>query len=178
MTERKQEKDPVESCGLEIARIEQSIYLIRGSRVMLDSDLAALYEVETRHLKRQVTRNLSRFPDDFMFQLTAYEWHRLRCQFGTSKGRGGVRYPPYAFTEQGVAMLSSVLRSERAVQANIQIVRAFVRIRELMLTHKDLARKLEQLEAKYDQQFAVVFDAIRQLLEPPPRKRQRRIGFQ
>lgn len=158
-------------------RIAHCILLIRGHKVMLDSDLAELYGVETKALNRAVRRNLTRFPADFMFQLTHAECERLRCQIGTSNvGRGGRRYAPLAFTEQGVAMLSSVLRSERAVQVNIAIMRAFVKLRELLATHKDLARKLEQLERKYDAQFKVVFDAIRQLMAPPAAKR-RRIGF-
>lgn len=144
---------------------------------MLDADLAELYEVETSALVRQMKRNIERFPEDFMFQLSTEEWRDLRCQIGTSKGSGGRRYAPYAFTEQGVAMLSSVLRSQRAVEVNIEIMRAFVRLRELMATHKDLARKLDQLEKKYDEKFRVVFDAIRQLMQPPPEKLKRKIGF-
>jgi hypothetical protein len=167
-------------------RIERSILLIRGHKVMLDADLAMLYGVETRVLNQAVRRNAKRFPVDFMFQLTRDEVQRLtenpggaglRSQFGISKvGRGGRRYAVCAFTEHGVAMLSSVLRSERAVQVNIAIMRAFVKLREMLATHKDLARKLEQLERKYDAQFKVVFDAIRQLMAPPESKR-RRIGF-
>ncbi len=156
--------------------IEKKIFLIRGQKVMLDFHLAELYEVETKALKRAVKRNSERFPDDFCFELTAAEVENLRYHFGTSSW-GGRRYPPLAFTEQGVAMLSSVLRSKRAVQVNIAIMRAFVRLREMLATHKDLARKLEELEKKYDKQFAVVFEAIRQLMtpsEPPPK---RRIGF-
>jgi len=126
--------------------IEQKIYFIRGQKVMLDSDLARLYEVATFNLNKAVKRNLDRFPQDFMFQLSAKEFESLRFHFGISKpGRGGRRYPPYAFTEQGVAMLSSVLNSKRAVQVNIEIMRAFVRLREILSTHKDLARKLEEL---------------------------------
>ena len=144
--------------------IEGKIFLIRGHRVMLDSDLAELYGVETKYLVRQVKRNLSRFPDDFMLCLTKEEF--LRCQFGTSK-KGGRRYLPYAFTEQGVAMLSGVLSSNRAIEVNIRIMRAFVKLRELLNTHKELARKLEELEKKYDAQFKSVFDAIKALMEPP-----------
>jgi hypothetical protein len=159
-------------------RIEKSILLIRDQKVMLDQDLAELYEVETKVLVRAVKRNLDRFPDDFMFQLNDEEWKALRHQLGTSKGRGGRRYPPYVFTEQGVAMLSSVLRSTRAVQVNIEIMRAFVRLREILATHKDLARKLTALEKKYDEQFKVVFDAIRRLMaEPTSKEKKRRIGF-
>jgi hypothetical protein len=162
-----------------------------GHRIMLDADLAVLYGVETKALNRAVKRNLERFPADFMFQLTAEEVETLRyhlgtsedhpvgalkSQFGTSKGRGGRRYLPYAFTEQGVAMLSTVLRSPRAVSVNIEIMRAFVRLREVLASHTDLARKLAQLEAKYDKQFKVVFDAIRQLMAPP-KASARKIGF-
>jgi hypothetical protein len=159
-----------------VERIEQAILLIRSQKVMLDADLAALYEVQTKQLVRAVKRNVSRFPIDFMFQLTEDEFENLRCQIGTSSQWGGRRYPPYAFTEQGVAMLSSVLRSERAVQVNIEIMRAFVRLRRILASHADLARKLESLERKYDTQFKVVFDAIRQLMIPPAPKR-RPIGF-
>ena len=159
-----------------IERIEQAILLIRSQKVMLDADLAALYEVQTKQLVRAVKRNVSRFPIDFMFQLTEDEFENLRCQIGTSSQWGGRRYPPYAFTEQGVAMLSSVLRSERAVQVNIEIMRAFVRLRRILASHADLARKLDTLEKKYDAQFKVVFDAIRQLMTPAAPKR-RPIGF-
>jgi hypothetical protein len=158
-------------------RIERSILLIRGHKVMLDSDLAELYGVTTKRLNEQVRRNLSRFPEDFMFQLTELETQLLRSQIATSKeGRGGRRYLPYAFTEQGVAMLSSVLNSERAVQVNIEIMRAFVRLRRILASHADLARKLDALEKKYDAQFRVVFDAIRELMKPPESKK-RPIGF-
>lgn len=148
---------------------------------MLDSDLAELYEVPTRRLNEQIRRNLSRFPEDFMFQLSKEEAAALRSQIATSKtGRGGRRYLPYVFTEQGVAMLSSVLNSERAIQVNIIIKRAFVRLRELLATHHDLARKIEALEKKYathDVQFKVVFEAIRKLMTPAPVPAKRRIGF-
>jgi len=158
-------------------RIERSILLIRGHKVILDSDLAELYGVTTKRLNEQVRRNLPRFPEDFMFQLTESETYLLRSQFATSKkGRGGRRYLPYAFTEQGVAMLSSVLNSERAIKVNIEIMRAFVRLRRILASHADLARKLEALEKKYDAQFKVVFDAIRQLMRPPESKK-RPIGF-
>ena len=157
-------------------RIQQAILLIRGQKVMLDRDLAALYKVRTSVLKRAVTRNAKRFPKDFMFLLDDQEVTNLRCQIGTSSSWGGMRYTPMAFTEQGVAMLSSVLNSERAVLVNIAIMRAFVQLRTILSTHADLARKLEELEKKYDSQFRVVFDAIRQLMTPPnpPRKQ---IGF-
>jgi hypothetical protein len=165
------------SVSLPIERIEQRIVLIRGHKVLLDADLAELYGVQTKALTRQVKRNPKRFPADFMFQLTAAEWDALRSQIGTSNGRGGRRYTPYAFTEQGVAMLSSVLNSDRAIEVNVQIMRAFVKLRRILGTHKDLARKLNDLERRYDHQFAVVFDAIRQLMEPAPLGRKRRIGF-
>jgi hypothetical protein len=161
-------------------RIEQGILFIRGERVMLDSDLAALYTVETKVLNQAVKRNLNRFPTDFCFQLTeaeAAELDRLRSQFVTSKvGRGGRRYQPYAFTELGVAMLSSVLHSDRAVAVNIEIMRAFVRLRQMLASNAELARKLDGLEKKYDGQFKVVFDAIRQLMSSAA-KPKREIGF-
>lgn len=157
-------------------RIEKKILLIRGQKVMLDSDLAELYEVETKALIQAIKRNLGRFPEDFIFQINKEEFDALRSQFVTSKGRGGRRYFPYAFTEQGVAMLSSVLHSKRAIEVNIAIMRAFVRLRSLMATHKDLARELDEMEKKYDAQFKVVFEAIRQLMLPP-KKPRRPIGF-
>ena len=144
---------------------------------MLDADLAGLYGVTTKRLNERVRRNRSRFPDDFMFQLTAEEVLSLRSQIATSKqGRDGRRYAPLVFTEQGIAMLSTVLNSERAIQVNIEIMRAFVRLREMIATHRDLAPKLETLEKKYDAQFKVVFDAIRELMTPPESKK-RKIGF-
>ena len=152
--------------------------LIRGEKVILDADLAELYGVETKTLNQAIKRNLSGFPADFMFQLAQEEVEALRFHFGASKGRGGRRYLPYAFTELGVAMLSSVLNSERAIEVNIAIMRAFVRLREILATHKDLARKLEELERKYDGQFRAVFEAIRQLMTPPAETRRGRIGFQ
>jgi hypothetical protein len=166
-------------------RITQAILLLRGHKVILDEELAALYEVETKELNRAVKRNLGRFPEDFMFQLAAEEFDNLRFQSGTSSLRsqigtsrwGGRRYPPYAFTEQGVAMLSSVLRSDRAIHVNIEIMRAFVRLRQLLATNVELARKLAALERKYDAQFKVVFDAIRELMTPPEPKKKRPIGF-
>ncbi|HWR81895.1 MAG TPA: ORF6N domain-containing protein [Candidatus Deferrimicrobium sp.] len=157
-------------------RIENSILLLRGQKVMLDKDLADLYGVETRVLNQAVTRNLKRFPDDFMFRLTRKGTTILKSQFVTSNW-GGTRKLPRAFTEQGVAMLSSVLRSERAIQVNIEIVRAFVRLRRLLGSHVELARKLDALEKRYDTQFKVVFDAIRELMAPQKRKR-RLIGFE
>ncbi len=149
---------------------------------MLDADLAKLYGVETKALVQAVKRNVARFPPDFMFQLSSEELENWRSQIVTSNPRAkmGLRRPPHAFTEHGIAMLSSVLRSERAVQVNIQIMRTFARLRELMLTHRDLARKLDDLERKHkrhEKHFAVVFDAIRQLLEPTPERNKSRIGF-
>ncbi len=161
-------------------RIEKAILFIRGHRVMLDRDLAELYDVPTKALNQAVRRNPKRFPDDFMFQLSKEELENWRSQIVTSDSaaRMGLRRPPLAFTEQGVAMLSSVLHSERAIEVNIAVMRAFVRLREILATHKDLARKLEELERKYDVQFRAVFEAIRQLMTPPPDTRQGRIGFQ
>ena len=159
-------------------RIERAILLVRGHKMMLDADLASLYGVETKALTRAVRRNADRFPEDFMFQLTADEFDDLRRHFGTSSSWGGRRYAPYAFTEQGVAMLSSVLRSPRAVAGNVEIMRAFVRLRRVLASHADVARKLDALEKKYDAQFKVVFDAIRKLMEPPgPDTKRGRIGF-
>ena len=163
--------------ALTLAPIDRKILLLRGERVMLDEDLAVLYGVETKLLTRAVHRNRSRFPADFMFQLTAEEYAALRIQSGTSNtGRGGRRYRPYAFTEEGVAMLSSVLRSPRAVAVNVEIMRAFVRLRRMLAGNADLARKLTALEKKYDAQFRVVFDAIRELMTPTAKPR-RPIGF-
>jgi len=155
--------------------IEQKIFVIRNHRVMLDKDLAKLYEVETRDLNKAVSRNLDRFPEDFMFQLTEKEFQNLKFHFGTSSW-GGTRKRPRAFTEQGVAMLSSVLRSKRAVHVNIAIMRAFVRLRQILASNRELARKLDELEKKYDTQFKVVFNAIRKLMAKPQRPK-RRIGF-
>jgi phage regulator Rha-like protein len=148
--------------------IEKKIYLIRGRKVMLDSDLAELYGVATKVLLQAVKRNLDRFPEDFMFLLKYQDVAALRSQIVTlKKGRGEHRkYLPYVFTEQGVAMLSSVLKSERAVQVNIAIMRAFVKLREMIASHKDLAKRLDELEKKYDEQFRVVFEAIRELMSP------------
>ena len=156
--------------------IQQHILLIRGQKVMLDSDLAELYEVKTRALNQAVKRNIGRFPADFMFQLNYQEVRISRSQIVTLKRGQNIKYLPHAFTEQGVAMLSSVLRSERAIQVNVEIMRTFVRLREMIASHKDLARRLSEVEMKYDAQFKSVFDAIRQLMTPdePPRPR---IGF-
>ena len=164
-----------------VERIEKAILLIRGQNVMLDQNLAQLYEVTTKRLNQQVHRNLARFPEDFMFQLTAEEAEASRLQFATLKRGHNIKYLPYAFTEQGVAMLSSVLHSERAIEVNIAIVRAFVQLRALLGTHKDLARKLDDLEKKlgeHDHKFQIVFEAIRQLMAPPlPTRAKTRIGF-
>lgn len=158
-------------------KIHSRIYLIRGEKVLLDSDLAELYGVETKALNRAVQRNETRFPADFMFQLTDEEFEALRCQIGTSnEGRGGTRYLPHVFTEQGVAMLSGLLNSPRAIAVNVEIMRAFVRLRQMIASHADLARKLDGLEQKYDSQFKVVFEAIRELMLPPPGK-QKEMGF-
>jgi hypothetical protein len=161
--------------------IEQRIFLIRGHRVMLDSDLAALYGVETKNLNKAVRRNLSRFPADFMFQLTPEELANLKFQIGTSSStHGGRRKPVSAFTEQGVAMLSSVLRSERAVRVNIAIMRAFVRLRETLSLHKELAHKLAELERRienHDESIHSLFEAIRQLMAPPAETPRKEIGF-
>lgn len=187
-------KNVTSRVAVPLERIERRILLIRGQKVMLDADLAGLYEVETKALNQAVRRNIERFPEDFTFQLTDEETTVLRSQSVTSnegngetavlrsqsaasnEGRGGRRYNPYAFTEQGVAMLSSVLRSSRAVQVNIAIMRAFVTLREMLASHRDLARRLEEIEQKYDVQFKVVFDAIRELMKPPEKSRPR-IGF-
>ncbi|MBC8418775.1 MAG: ORF6N domain-containing protein [Desulfobacterales bacterium] len=164
--------------NISIELIEQAILLIRGQKVLLDADLAQLYGVETKILNKAVKRNLDRFPEDFMFQLTTEEVETLRFQTGTSKRqRGGRRYLPYAFTEQGVAMLSGVLNSPTAVRVNIEIMRAFVRLRRLLAAHTELAKKLSEMEKKYDKQFKVVFDAIRALMAPPEKPRKK-IGFE
>jgi hypothetical protein len=167
-----------QSLALVPAHVERKIVLLRGERVMLDAELAALYGVPTKALIQAVKRNRARFPVDFMLELTVDEDAHLRSQTVTSKpGRGGRRTRPYAFTEQGVAMLSSVLRSTRAVAVNVEIMRAFVRVRAMLAGHEDLARKLAALERKYDAQFKVVFDAIRELTAPPIKPR-RPIGFE
>lgn len=157
-------------------RVLGAIHRIRNQKVMVAADLAELYGVETRALVQAVKRNLSRFPDDFMFQLTAAETSALTSQVVMSKTRGGRRGRPFAFTEQGVAMLSSVLRSRRAVEVNVEIMRAFVRVREMVAGRADLVRRLDTLEQRYDQQFRAVFDAIRALIGEEAKPR-RRIGF-
>ena len=159
-----------------VEMIEKKILLIRGEKVMLDADLAELYGVETKILVRAIKRNVDRFPSDFMIQLNKEEFENLRFQFGTSSRWGGRRYLPYAFTEQGVAMLSSVLNSDRAIKVNIEIMRAFVSLRQLLASNKELAKRFDELEKKYDAQFKVIFDTIRQLMIPPEPKR-RKIGF-
>ncbi len=160
-----------------VERIEKSILLIRGEKVLLDRDLAKLYGVKPIALRQQVSRNIERFPEDFMFRLTQEEADALVSQnvIPSKRSLGGSL--PYVFAQEGVAMLSSVLRSEQAVQVNIQIMRAFVRLREMLASHKELARKLAAMEKKYDGQFKVVFDAIRQLMAAPEPKKRRRIGF-
>lgn len=209
----KKTTSPSQSLTVPTRQVERRIYIIREQNVMLDSDLAELYGVETKFLNRAVKRNIARFPEDFMFQLTAEDEESLRFQFGTSnaesqsvdshlrsqsvisnaesetvdaslrsqlatssKRRGGRRYLPYVFTEQGVAMLSSVLNSERAIEVNIQIMRAFVQMRRMSASHEELARKVDGLEKKYDKQFAAVFQAIKALMQPPATAR-RKIGF-
>jgi hypothetical protein len=157
-------------------QIEHSILLIRGHKVLLDMDLATLYGVETRVLVQAVRRNPERFPEDFMFQLTKAEFDDLRSQSVISRSWGGRRYPPYVFTEQGVAMLSSVLRSAQAAQVNVEIMRAFVRLRALPGSNRDLALRLDELEQRYDAQFKIIIDAIRQLAQPPAQPK-RSMGF-
>lgn len=161
-------------------RVEQKILVIRGHKVMLDSDLAELYGVEAKRLNEQVRRNLERFPEDFMFQLNNQEVTLLRSQIATlNTGRGEHRkYIPYAFTEQGVSMLSSVLHSPRAVQVNIEIMRAFVKLRQMLISHKELAEKLDKMEKAYDHNFQFIFKTLRQLMEPPPAPPRKKIGFQ
>ena len=163
-----------------VARIQKSIFIIRGQKVLLDMDLAEFYGVETRSLIQAVKRNIERFPSDFVFQLDQDEFDSLRSQIVISKGKGGRRYLPYAFTEQGVAMLSSVLRSKRAIQVNVAIMRTFVKLREILLTHKELAHQLVDLERRledHDEQIQTIFEAIRQLMAPPEKPRKK-IGFQ
>ena len=170
-------KKEIKEVSVPIEKITGKIYLIRGQKVMLDRDLAELYQVETKQLKRAVRRNIDRFPADFMFELTKAELENWRCQFGTSKSETkGLRYKPLVFTEQGVAMLSSILRSKRAVQVNIQIMRAFTQLRQMLMTHADLKKKIEAMEKKYDEQFRIVFEAITQLIEEDE-KPKKKIGY-
>lgn len=163
-----------------VERIESRILLIRGHKAMLDSDLAELYGVTTKRLNEQVKRNKERFPADFMFQLTSEETKNLRSQFATSnRERGGRRYRPYAFTEHGAIMAASVLNTHRAIEVSVYVVRAFVKLREILRTHKELARKLAELEKRiegHDEEIMALFEAIRQLMEPPE-KPTKRIGF-
>ena len=167
-------KDP-----LPPAVIERKIYLLRRQKVMLDSDLAVLYGVETKQLNKAVRRNLERFPSDFMFQLTPAEARALRFQIGTSSGgaHGGRRYLPYVFTQEGVAMLSSVLKSPRAVKVNIAIMRAFVRLREILATNRELAAKVEEMERRYDTHFKAIFEVIQALMAPPQESARGEMGF-
>lgn len=174
MPERKQTSLAV---TIPVETVERAILIVRGQKVLLDSHLAALYGVSTFRLNEAVKRNIDRFPDDFMLRLTPEERNSLTSQFAMSNGRGGRRTLPYAFTQEGVAMLSSVLNSPRAIAVNIQIMRAFVRLREMLASHADLARRLEALEKKYDGQFHAVFDAIRQLVAEPEPRRKPPIGF-
>ncbi len=157
--------------------IENKIYLFRGQKVLLDRDLAEMYGVTTKVLNQAVSRNMERFPDDFMFKLSLYEAKRLRSQIVTSNvGRGGLRWQPYAFTEQGVAMLSSVLNSPRAISVNVQIIRTFTKIREMVAENNDLRLKLEAMERQYDENFKIVFDAIRRMLDDDAEPKSE-IGF-
>lgn len=165
---------------ISVIGVEQRIFYIRGQKVLLDFDLADLYRVETKQLKRAVRRNLPRFPGDFMFKLTKKEYRSLRRQVGTLKRGQHAKYLPYAFTEQGIAMLSTVLNSERAIQVNIAIMRAFVKLREVLATHKELADRLAELERrmdKKDREIMAVFEAIRELMTPPPDPPKNPIGF-
>ena len=157
--------------------IQNKIFLIRGKKVMFDRDLAALYDVETKVLNQAVKRNTDRFPDDFMFQLSGKEFKNWRSQIVTSKtDRKGLRYKPFVFTENGVAMISSVLNSPRAIHVNIQIMRTFTRLREMLADNAELRRKIEEIEKKYDYQFKAVFDAIKKIMAPPE-KPKAPIGF-
>ena len=159
--------------------IESKIYVIRDQKVMLDSDLAELYGVETKYLKRQVRRNIARFPEDFMFELTKDEYDSLRCQNVTlENGRGKhSKYLSFAFSREGIAMLSSVLNSERAIRVNISIMRTFVKIHEYALSFEELSKKIKKLEGKYDKQFQIVFQALQNILENRKKKNEKKIGF-
>lgn len=162
---------------ISIAEIEKHIFIVRKQKVMLDSDLALIYGVETKSLNQAVKRNLNRFPDDFMFQLSKIEGESLRSQFVTSKkGKGGRRYLPYVFTEHGALMLGNILNSETAIETSIQVVRSFMRLREMVISHSELSKKLSSLEKKYDSQFKVVFDAIQKLMVEPEVP-QKKIGI-
>lgn len=158
--------------------IERSIFLVRGKKVMFDRDLARLYCVQVKALNQAVSRNIKRFPEDFMFKLNKEEMVAWKSQIVTSKGDiKGLRKPPTVFTEQGVAMLASVLRSDKAIEVNIQIIRTFVKIREMIINNKELRRKLEEMESKYDAKFATVFKVIARLISDPERENKRKIGF-
>lgn len=164
------------SIAVPIERIERAILVVRGQKVMLDADLAALYSVTTKRLNQQFRRNQVRFPDDFAFQLSPEEFEILKSQFATSSSNwGGRRYPPVAFTGHGAVMLASVLNSDVAIETSVKVVRAFIRLREMLAAHKDLSRRLDELERKYDGQFVAVFDAIRGLMSP--RSKPRELGF-
>ena len=170
-------KKVIKEIPVPIEKIANKIYLIREHSIMLDRDLAQLYGVETKVLKQAVRRNIDRFPGDFMFELTDTEFKNWRSQFVTSKGdKMGLRYKPMVFTEQGVAMLSSVLRSKRAIQVNIQIMRAFIKLRQMYIGHKDLKRKIAAMESKYDEQFQIVFEAIKALIHEDA-KPKKKIGY-
>lgn len=156
---------------------EQSIVRLRGQAVMLDTDLAAVYGVTVKRLNEQVRRNKDRFPDDFVFQLTETEWKNLRSQIATSSGHGGRRYSPFAFTEHGAIMAATVLNSPQAVAMSLVVVRAFVKLRRMALSVEALARKVNELEQKYDTRFSIVFDTIRKLMTPPEPPPRRKIGF-
>jgi len=169
-------KIEIKEASVPVENIKGMIYTIRGQTVMLSTQLAVLYDVEPRIQVQAVKRNIERFPKDFMFQLTPEEFSDLKSQIVTSSWGGMRRSTPYAFTEQGVAMLSSVLRSKRAVNVNIEIMRTFVKLREMLTSHKDLARKLADLEKKYDEQFRIVFEAITQLIEEDE-KPKKKIGY-
>ena len=161
-----------------VERIESKILLIRGFKVMVDRDLARLYQVPTKRLNEQVKRNIKRFPADFMFQMSEEEFNKWKSHFATSnKEKMGIRKRPFVFTQDGVAMLSSVLNSERAILVNIEIMRTFTKIREYILSHRDLQKKITALEEKYDAQFRAVFDTIRQIEEPLKQRHKRQIGF-
>ncbi len=166
---------------MQLQQIQSKIFELRGFKVMLDSDLAELYETETKRLKEAVRRNIARFPPDFMFELSKKEFESLRTQFASSN-RGGTRYMPFVFTEQGVAMLASVLNSDKAIEVNIQIVRAFVLLRQYALTHSELMSKLKEVEDKYNKQFKDVYDALNYLLNKDKRgtaqDQRKRIGYE
>ena len=167
--------------NVQIQKIEKMIYILRGQKVMLDIDLARLYEVETKHLNRQINRNRSRFPEDFSFRITNEEWKNLRCQIGTSSlEHGGRRYLPFVFTENGVAMLSSVLKSERAVQVNISIMRIFTKLRSFLLLEKELTNRVDTLEQGTNKMFKIVFerlDNIEEIITPKLAENRRKIGL-